>query len=59
LFSAPRTSHRAGFGNGTSGVGGACSTPTGPLPSANELLGALSVLQSQIASAGPLPQTHV
>ncbi|MBT2145184.1 MULTISPECIES: DUF1631 domain-containing protein [unclassified Rhodanobacter] len=27
----------------------------GPLPSANELLGALSVLQSQIASAGPLP----
>ncbi|RCS30438.1 DUF1631 domain-containing protein [Rhodanobacter denitrificans] len=29
--------------------------PTGPLPSANELLGALSVLQSQIASAGPLP----
>ena len=29
--------------------------PSGPLPSANELLGALSVLQSQIASAGPLP----
>jgi hypothetical protein len=28
---------------------------SGPLPSANELLGALSVLQSQIASAGPLP----
>jgi hypothetical protein len=28
--------------------------PSGPLPSANELLGALSVLQSQIASAGPL-----
>jgi hypothetical protein len=31
---------------------------TGPLPSANELLGALSVLQSQIASAGPLPNVH-
>ncbi len=29
--------------------------PTGPLPSANELLGALSVLQSQIVSAGPRP----
>ena len=28
--------------------------PTGPLPSANELLGALSVLQSQITSTGPL-----
>lgn len=34
---------------------GVHSIPTGPLPSANELLGALSVLQSQIASAGPLP----
>ena len=28
--------------------------PSGPLPSANELLGALSVLQSQIASSGPV-----
>jgi hypothetical protein len=28
------------------------------LPSANELLGALSVLQSQIASAGPLPHAQ-
>jgi hypothetical protein len=33
--------------------------PAGPLPSANELLGALSVLQSQIASAGPLRCTPV
>ena len=58
LFSARRApATGAGFGNGTSGVGGAGSTPTGPLPSAHELLGALSVLQSQIASAGPLPQT--
>ena len=38
-----------------SGVG-AMQATSGPLPSANELLGALSVLQSQIASAGPLPQ---
>ena len=30
----------------------------GPLPSVNELLGALSVLQSQIVSAGPLPQAR-
>ena len=35
--------------------GGMHAMPSGPLPSANELLGALSVLQSQIASAGPLP----
>jgi len=38
------------------GAGGAMQAASGPLPSANELLGALSVLQSQIASAGPLPQ---
>ncbi|EIM04509.1 DUF1631 domain-containing protein [Rhodanobacter denitrificans] len=36
-------------------AGGMHAIPSGPLPSANELLGALSVLQSQIASAGPLP----
>ncbi|EIL92938.1 hypothetical protein UU7_10187 [Rhodanobacter spathiphylli B39] len=41
------------------GVGlGAANLPSGPLPSANELLGALSVLQSQIASAGPLPHAQ-
>ncbi|KQZ69071.1 hypothetical protein ASD55_13615 [Rhodanobacter sp. Root561] len=41
------------------GVGlGAASLPSGPLPSANELLGALSVLQSQIATAGPLPHAQ-
>ncbi|MEO6927145.1 MAG: DUF1631 domain-containing protein [Rhodanobacter sp.] len=52
LFSARR-------GNATGGgvrEGGAHPVPnSGPLPSANELLGALSVLQSQIVSAGPLP----
>jgi len=32
--------------------------PSGPLPSANELLGALSVLQSQITSSGPLPHVR-
>lgn len=50
LFSARRGS--AGVG----GVreGGSHVLPSGPLPSANELLGALSVLQSQIVSAGPL-----
>ncbi len=48
LFSARR-------GPVTSGDGGMHAMPSGPLPSANELLGALSVLQSQIASAGPLP----
>jgi hypothetical protein len=51
LFSA-----RRGPAPGTSGSG--YVMPSGPLPSANELLGALSVLQSQIASAGPLPQTQ-
>jgi len=52
LFSA-----RRGTGN-RAGEVGLHAAPTGPLPSANELLGALSVLQSQIASAGPLPVTH-
>ena len=50
LFSA-----RRGAGSGDSGVH---PVATGPLPSANELLGALSVLQSQIASSGPLPARH-
>jgi hypothetical protein len=48
LFSARR-------GPVATGDGGMHAMPSGPLPSANELLGALSVLQSQIASAGPLP----
>ena len=50
LFSARRSSAGSPVGNGV--IHGA---PSGPLPSANELLGALSVLQSQIATAGPLP----
>lgn len=53
LFSARRPAVSGGMG-GTGGV----HAMTGPLPSANELLGALSVLQSQIASAGPLPYAH-
>ena len=48
LFSARR-------GPAAGGGVGMHALPSGPLPSANELLGALSVLQSQIASAGPLP----
>ena len=51
LFSARRSS----AGAPVVGSGGMPAMPNGPLPSANELLGALSVLQSQIASAGPLP----
>ena len=51
LFSARRGS----TGAAVVGSGGMQAMPSGPLPSANELLGALSVLQSQIASAGPLP----
>ncbi len=58
LFSARRASPGAvSPGSGSSGTSNASSGQTGPLPSAHELLGALSVLQSQIASAGPLPQT--
>ncbi|MEP7186198.1 MAG: DUF1631 family protein, partial [Rhodanobacter sp.] len=51
LFSARR---------GTAGAvgGNPQALSSGPLPSANELLGALSVLQSQIASAGPQQYTH-
>jgi hypothetical protein len=53
LFSA-----RRGPGIAASGDTGMSPASTGPLPSANELLGALSVLQSQIASAGPLPHAR-
>ena len=52
LFSARRGPATGGIGGG--GHAG-MHVMSGPLPSANELLGALSVLQSQIASAGPLP----
>ncbi len=52
LFSARRGPASGGVaGGGNAGM----HAMSGPLPSANELLGALSVLQSQIASAGPLP----
>ncbi|MFA6231312.1 MAG: DUF1631 domain-containing protein [Rhodanobacter sp.] len=57
LFSA-RRGPSAGI-VGPLGDGNARATPSGPLPSANELLGALSVLQSQIASAGPLRYAQV
>ncbi len=53
LFSA-RRGPSAGVVGGPIGDGNPRAMPSGPLPSANELLGALSVLQSQIASAGPL-----
>lgn len=56
LFSARRDP-----ANGGSSAGGGVSAgnaASGPLPSANELLGALSVLQSQIASAGALRQSQ-
>lgn len=55
LFSARRGPVVPG-GGGTTATDGSImhAMPSGPLPSANELLGALSVLQSQIASAGPL-----
>lgn len=57
LFSARRApAGGTASGYDTSGMGSAGSGQTGPLPSAHELLGALSVLQSQIANAGPLPQ---
>ncbi len=44
---------RSPGGGQAAGQAGQVSS-TGPMPSANELLGALSVLQNQIASAGPL-----
>ncbi|HEY8585957.1 MAG TPA: DUF1631 domain-containing protein [Rhodanobacter sp.] len=53
LFSARRGPAGAGQAGGVQ-----AATSGGPLPSANELLGALSVLQSQIASAGPLQFAH-
>jgi hypothetical protein len=52
LFSARR---RPATGGMVGGAPAGMHVGVGPLPSANELLGALSVLQSQIASAGPLP----
>jgi len=55
LFSARRGPSGSPVGEG----GNAHAKPSGPLPSANELLGALSVLQSQIASAGPLRYAQV
>ncbi|MDE2156983.1 MAG: DUF1631 domain-containing protein [Xanthomonadaceae bacterium] len=48
LFSA----RRGAAGSNDAGTGG--MPGSSPMPSANELLGALSVLQSQIVSAGPL-----
>jgi hypothetical protein len=48
LFSA----RRGNAGGRPTRDGGAHATMSGPLPSANELLGALSVLQSQIGSTG-------
>lgn len=55
LFSARRGHAGGGIGR----EAGAHATASGPLPSANELLGALSVLQSQIVSAGPLSYDDV
>ncbi len=57
LFSARRGPANTGsIGNSTNAGTTFGSASAGSLPSANELLGALSVLQSQIASAGPLPE---
>jgi hypothetical protein len=55
LFSVRRGPAVAGV-DGLGSETGMSATSGGPLPSANELLGALSVLQSQIASAGLMPQ---
>lgn len=52
LFSARRSQSGAVRAVGVPGHGGAVAVPT-----ANELLGALSVLQSQLAS-GPMPSAH-
>ncbi len=54
LFSARRGPASAGAGRAGEGLHAGSH---GPSPSANELLGALSVLQSQISSAGPLSPT--
>ncbi|WP_458071617.1 DUF1631 domain-containing protein [Rhodanobacter sp. BL-MT-08] len=57
LFSARRAPASASAGSATGHDGGSAGiVSSAPLPSAHELLGALSVLQNQIASAGPLPQ---
>jgi len=56
LFSARRAPVSAGSSSYGGAVGSAGAASSGPLPSAHELLGALSVLQNQIANAGPLPQ---
>ncbi|MDE2247051.1 MAG: DUF1631 domain-containing protein [Xanthomonadaceae bacterium] len=58
LFSA-RRGPSAGIGAVGGGNARGMAGAGGPLPSANELLGALSVLQSQIASAGPLRHAQV
>jgi hypothetical protein len=55
LFSARRGPVGGHARSGDAGMG---SMSGANLPSANELLGALSVLQSQIASAGPLPHAQ-
>ena len=55
LFSARRMANGGGLPGGDSHLRGGSA----PLPSANELLGALSVLQSQIASTGVLPSGNV
>ncbi len=55
LFSARRVANGGGSAYVGSATGDAGSSI--PLPSANELLGALSVLQSQIASTDTLPAT--
>ncbi len=57
LFSA-RRGHAGSAGGVVDGSPLAHGAAHGPLPSVNELLGALSVLQSQIVSAGPLPQAR-
>jgi hypothetical protein len=62
LFSARRRPVAAGNDGGATAVDtmgtSVASAGAMPLPSAHELLGALSVLQSQIANAGPLPQQN-
>ena len=55
LFSARRGHAGGGMGR----EGSVHAAAGGSLPSANELLGALSVLQSQIVSAGPLSYSEM
>ena len=57
LFSARRAPAGSAAQTGYSAATGTFNAQNGPLPSANELLGALSVLQNQIANAGPQPPT--